>query len=140
VDRVKKSAPKAITELSVETVRPRFAASVLTGIGVVSSFRGVYARVARKLKVSPSMVSRVADGHRISPKIQAALREELHAIKQKLDSIFLRGLNRVPWQRQSRMSSVPFCSCFPKLQNRNFAWRPVVRFMRADIFRGLTKA
>jgi hypothetical protein len=88
VDRVKKSSSKAITELSVEMVRPRFAASVLTGVGVVSSFRGVYARVARKLKVSPSMVSRVADGHRISPKIQAALREELHAIKQKLDSIF----------------------------------------------------
>jgi hypothetical protein len=58
------------------------------GVGVASSFRGVYIRVARKLKVSPSMVSRVADGHRISPKIQAALREELHAIKQKLDSIF----------------------------------------------------
>lgn len=91
VDRVKKSSPKAITELSVEMVRPRFAASVLTGVGVVSSFRGVYARVARKLKVSPSMVSRVADGHRISPKIQAALREELEAIKQKLDSIFCEG-------------------------------------------------
>ena len=88
VDRLKKSAPKAIAELSVETVRPRFAASVLTGVGVVSSFRGVYARIARKLKVSPSMVSRVADGHRISPKIQAALREELHAIREKLDSIF----------------------------------------------------
>jgi hypothetical protein len=88
VGRVKKSSPRAIIELSVEMVRPRFAASVLTGVGVVSSFRGVYARVARKLKVSPSMVSRVADGHRISPKIQAALREELHAIKQKLDSIF----------------------------------------------------
>jgi hypothetical protein len=48
----------------------------------------MYARVARKLQVSPSMASRVADGHRISPKIQAALREELEAIKQKLDSIF----------------------------------------------------
>jgi hypothetical protein len=84
VDRVKKSSPKAITELSVEMVRPRFATSVLTGVGVVSSFRGVYARVARKLKVSPSMVSRVADGHRISPKIQAALREELPRDKAKI--------------------------------------------------------
>ena len=92
VGHVKKSSLKAITtELSVEMARPRFAASVLTGVGVVSSFRGVYARVARKLKVSPSMVSRVADGHRISPKIQAALREELQAIKQKLDSIFCEG-------------------------------------------------
>jgi hypothetical protein len=88
VDRVKKSSRKAITELTVEVVRPRFAASVLTGVGVVSSFRGVYARVVRKLRVSSSMVSKVADGHRISSKIRAALREELHAIKQKLDSIF----------------------------------------------------
>jgi DNA-binding LacI/PurR family transcriptional regulator len=53
--------------------------------------RWTYARVARKLRVSPSMVSRVADGHRITPEIQAALREELEAIKQKLDSIFCEG-------------------------------------------------
>jgi hypothetical protein len=33
------------------------------------------------------MVSRVAGGHRISPTIQAALREELQAIKEKLDSM-----------------------------------------------------
>ena len=62
--------------------RPRFTASVLAGVGVVSSFRGMFARVARKL-----MVSRVAGGHRISPTIQAALHEELEAIKEKLDSI-----------------------------------------------------
>jgi hypothetical protein len=67
-------------------VRPRFAASVLTGVSVASSFRGVYARAVRKLRVSSSMVSKVADGHRISSKIQAALREEPHAIKQKPDS------------------------------------------------------
>ena len=47
----------------------------------------MFARVAHKLKVSPSMVSRVAGGHRISPTIQAALREELQAIKEKLDSM-----------------------------------------------------
>ena len=70
--------------------RPRFTASVLAGVGVVSSFRGMFARVARKLKVSPSMVSRVAGGHRISPTIQAALHEELEAIKEKLDSILRR--------------------------------------------------
>ena len=85
VDRVKKSSPKAITELSVEMVRPRFAASVLTGVGVVSSFRGLYARVARKLKVSPSMVSRVANGHRVSLKIKTVLLAELEEIKQQLD-------------------------------------------------------
>jgi hypothetical protein len=88
VGGVQKSSSKAIAKLGVEMASPRFAASVLAEVGIVSSFRGMYARVARKLQVSPSMVSRIADGHRISPKIQAALREELQAIKQKLDSIF----------------------------------------------------
>jgi hypothetical protein len=68
--------------------------SVSAEVGIVSSFRGLYARVARKLKVSPSMVSRVAGGHRFSPKIQAALREELEVIKQKLNMV-LTG-----WRRQ----------------------------------------
>jgi hypothetical protein len=85
--RVNKTFQKVVAELGVEMAKPRFAASVLAEVGVVSSFRGIYARIARKLNVSPSMVSRVADGHRISPKIQGALREELNAIKQKLDSI-----------------------------------------------------
>jgi hypothetical protein len=82
-----KSPSRAIAELGVEMAKPRFAASVLVEVNIVSSFRGMYARVARKLKVSPSMVSRVADGHRISPKIKAALREELNAMKQQLDSV-----------------------------------------------------
>ena len=85
--RVNKTSSTAIALLGVEMARPRFTASVLAGVGVVSSFRGMFARVARKLKVSPSMVSRVAGGHRISPTIQAALHEELEAIKEKLDSI-----------------------------------------------------
>ena len=85
--RVNKTSSTAIALLGVEMARPRFTASVLAGVGVVSSFRGMFARVARKLKVSPSMVSRVAGGHRISPTIQAALHEELEAIREKLDSI-----------------------------------------------------
>jgi uncharacterized protein YfkK (UPF0435 family) len=88
VGQVKKSPSKAIAELEVEIAKPSVAASVSAEVGIVSSFRGLYARVARKLKVSPSMVSRVAGGHRFSPKIQAALREELEAIKQKLNMVF----------------------------------------------------
>jgi predicted transcriptional regulator len=52
---------------------------------IISDFRGVYARIARKLGVSASMVSRVADGSRASTKIDAALHEELTALKVKLD-------------------------------------------------------
>ena len=52
---------------------------------IISDFRGVYARIARKLNVSASMVSRVADGNRASAQIEAALYEELKAPKDKLD-------------------------------------------------------
>jgi DNA-binding LacI/PurR family transcriptional regulator len=62
-------------------------ASVRDDVNVVSCIKGIYARAARKLKVSPSMVSRVANGLRSSPKIKKALLEELHAIKQKLDAV-----------------------------------------------------
>jgi hypothetical protein len=48
--RVQKSASKAVAELGVEMARPRFAASVLVEVGVVSSFRGIYARIARKIE------------------------------------------------------------------------------------------
>jgi hypothetical protein len=40
---------------------------------MVSDFRGLYAKVARKLNVSASMVSRVAAGNRSSTEIEAAL-------------------------------------------------------------------
>jgi hypothetical protein len=66
--------------------KPRVVASVRADVNVFSYFKGVFARVARKLKVSPSMVSRVASGHRSSPKIQKALFEELEEIKQQLNS------------------------------------------------------
>lgn len=42
--------------------------------------RGLYARVARKLKVDPSYVSRVARGERESAAIQTALDREFEDI------------------------------------------------------------
>jgi hypothetical protein len=56
-----------------------------TASDIISDFRGVYARIARKLDVSASMVSRVAGGSRASMEIRAALHEELKALKVKLD-------------------------------------------------------
>lgn len=52
---------------------------------IASEFTGIYAKVARRLEVSPSLVSRVAHGHRFSPKVDNALREELKAFREKLD-------------------------------------------------------
>jgi hypothetical protein len=87
--RTKKSPSRATAEIAVEMAKPRVGASVGVDANVFSYLNGVFARVARKLDVSPSMVSRVANGHRFSPKIQAALRDELKLLKQKLDSISL---------------------------------------------------
>jgi predicted transcriptional regulator len=52
---------------------------------IISDFRGVYARIARRLNVSASIVSRVADGTRTSPEIESAPHDELKALKVKLD-------------------------------------------------------
>ncbi|MGZ4813586.1 MAG: helix-turn-helix domain-containing protein [Terriglobales bacterium] len=45
-------------------------------------YRRLYARVARQLGVDRSYVSRVARGERRSPRIEAALKNELRRIEQ----------------------------------------------------------
>jgi hypothetical protein len=45
-------------------------------------YRGLYSRVARKLKVDRSYVSRVARGERQSEEVQAALQTELKRIER----------------------------------------------------------
>jgi hypothetical protein len=47
---------------------------------LASLIRGLYGRVARKLKVDPSYVSRVARGERRSEDIEASLERELKRI------------------------------------------------------------
>lgn len=47
-------------------------------------YRGLYVRIARKLRVDPSYVSRVARGDRHSKQIENALRQELEAINRRL--------------------------------------------------------
>ena len=56
-----------------------------TVVAMLADFKGLYARVARKLNVSASYVSRVASGSRTSTEIEAALRDELKALKDKLE-------------------------------------------------------
>ena len=65
-------------------------------------FRGVYSRVARKLGVDRSYVSRVARGERRSPEIEEALRSELRRIEAALKAI---GKN-LPASKRGRKSSV----------------------------------
>jgi transcriptional regulator with XRE-family HTH domain len=54
-------------------------------------YRGLYGRVARKLGVDPSYVSRVARGERQSPEVQTALSQEIEQITKKLGSAQTRS-------------------------------------------------
>jgi hypothetical protein len=47
-------------------------------------YRGLYVRIARKLEVDPSYVSRVARGERRSKSVESALRGEIEQINKKL--------------------------------------------------------
>jgi hypothetical protein len=51
---------------------------------LASVFRGVYSRVASRLNVDPSYVSRVARGERQSDAIESALERETTRLIQKL--------------------------------------------------------
>jgi hypothetical protein len=53
-------------------------------IGIASIFRGLYARVASRLDVHPSYVSRVARGERQSEAIEAALDREANQIMKRI--------------------------------------------------------
>lgn len=102
-----KAKATAIARLKVEMAKPRTAASASdskpkrhveainsppAGIDevphsageIISAFTGVYERIARRLNVSPSMVSRVASGSRKSVDVEAALFAELKDLKKKL--------------------------------------------------------
>ena len=45
-------------------------------------YRGVYSRVARRVGVDPSYVSRVARGERVSSKVEKALIAELSRVEK----------------------------------------------------------
>jgi transcriptional regulator with XRE-family HTH domain len=57
----------------------------MTSIPSVSLFRGIYNRVAKKLGVDPSYVSRVARGERKSAVVEKALAEEVRIIREHLN-------------------------------------------------------
>lgn len=53
-----------------------------TTLRIPGLYRGVYSRVARRVGVDPSYVSRVARGERVSAKIEKALLAELHRVEK----------------------------------------------------------
>ena len=59
--------------------------STTNSIPSVSLFRGIYNRVAKRLGVDPSYVSRVARGERKSAVVEKALAEEVRLIRDYLN-------------------------------------------------------
>jgi transcriptional regulator with XRE-family HTH domain len=57
----------------------------MNSIPSVSLFRGIYNRVAKRLGVDPSYVSRVARGERKSAVVEKALAEEVRVIREHLN-------------------------------------------------------
>jgi len=60
--------------------------SNMNSIPSVSLFRGIYNRVAKRLGVDPSYVSRVARGERKSAVVEKALAEEVRVIRDHLNN------------------------------------------------------
>ena len=60
--------------------------SSMNSIPSVSLFRGIYNRVAKRLEVDPSYVSRVARGERKSAVVEKALAEEVRIIRDHLNN------------------------------------------------------
>jgi transcriptional regulator with XRE-family HTH domain len=60
--------------------------STTNSIPSVSLFRGIYNRVAKRLGVDPSYVSRVARGERKSAVVEKALAEEVRIIRDHLNN------------------------------------------------------
>jgi transcriptional regulator with XRE-family HTH domain len=60
--------------------------SNMSSIPAVSLFRGIYNRVAKRLGVDPSYVSRVARGERKSAVVEKALAEEVRIIRDHLNN------------------------------------------------------
>ena len=60
--------------------------SNMNSIPAVSLFRGIYNRVAKRLGVDPSYVSRVARGERKSAVVEKALAEEVRLIRDHLNN------------------------------------------------------
>jgi transcriptional regulator with XRE-family HTH domain len=69
-------------------------------------YRGLYVRIAKKLGVDPSYVSRVARGERFSDPVESALRQEVHQITKKLGGRLPVPEDRPAHRGQKRLGSL----------------------------------
>ena len=80
--------------------------SNMNSIPSVSLFRGIYNRVAKRLGVDPSYVSRVARGERKSAVVEKALAEEVRVIRDHLNNHQNNGNNNHAPADQKKKSKI----------------------------------
>jgi transcriptional regulator with XRE-family HTH domain len=80
--------------------------SNMNSIPAVSLFRGIYNRVAKRLGVDPSYVSRVARGERKSAVVEKALAEEVRVIRDHLNNHQNNGNNNHNPADQKKKSKI----------------------------------
>jgi transcriptional regulator with XRE-family HTH domain len=76
--------------------------SNMNSIPAVSLFRGIYNRVAKRLGVDPSYVSRVARGERKSAVVEKALAEEVRLIRDHLNNHNNNNNNHAPADQKKK--------------------------------------
>lgn len=79
--------------------------SDLVALSPQTLYRGLYVRIAKKLGVDPSYVSRVARGERVSPDVEQALAHEIGQISKKLTSSRAEN-SRNRLERSQRLGSL----------------------------------
>jgi hypothetical protein len=81
--------------------------SNMNPIPAVSLFRGIYNRVAKRLGVDPSYVSRVARGERKSAVVEKALAEEVRVIRDHLNNHSNNNHAPADEKKKSKIKSRP---------------------------------
>jgi hypothetical protein len=97
-----------------------------------SLVRGLYGRVARKLHVDPSYVSRVARGERQSGWIEGALRSELNDIVLHVNKKLKRTSQKAPKKNMRRKSKINTRSKSRYIQVQPTVCEPPVLFVRGN--------
>jgi hypothetical protein len=91
-------------------------------------YRGLYGRVARKLGVDPSYVSRVARGERQSPEVQTALGQEIEQITKRLGSAQIGPAQTGSPRKENRNNRLRFLVA----RGRNSLRRQWLQYTQAD--------
>ena len=77
---------------------------IMNSLQAITLFRGIYRRVAKRLDVDPSYVSRVARGERRAAFVTEPLEKEIRRAMGKARDNYLSAIQYVGWGREGNGS------------------------------------